>query len=70
MVVLPQVPDSQVTTAFGRRPHRHTLRHQWPSGWHPIQSLHQGPPKKFQELYQLFEKYARSEELHQRKIES
>jgi hypothetical protein len=32
MGVLPQVPDSQVTTAFGRRPHCHTLRHQWPSG--------------------------------------
>jgi hypothetical protein len=28
------------------------------------------PPKKLQELYQLFEKYARSEELHQRKVES
>jgi hypothetical protein len=28
------------------------------------------PPKNLQELYQLFEKYARSEELHQRKIES
>jgi hypothetical protein len=27
-------------------------------------------PKNLQELYQLFEKYARSEELHQRKIES
>jgi hypothetical protein len=44
--VLPQVPDSQVTTAFGRRPNCHTLRHQWPSGWHPIQSLHQGPTQK------------------------
>ena len=28
------------------------------------------PPKNMQELYQLFEKYARSEEMHQRKIES
>jgi hypothetical protein len=28
------------------------------------------PPKSLQELYQLFEKYARSEELHQRKLES
>jgi hypothetical protein len=28
------------------------------------------PPKNIQELYQLFEKYARSEELHQRKVES
>jgi hypothetical protein len=28
------------------------------------------PPKNVQELYQLFEKYARSEELHQRKVES
>jgi hypothetical protein len=28
------------------------------------------PPKHLQELYQLFEKYARSEELHQRKVES
>ena len=28
------------------------------------------PPKNLQELYQLFEKYSRSEELHQRKIES
>jgi hypothetical protein len=28
------------------------------------------PPKSLQELYQLFEKYTRSEELHQRKIES
>jgi hypothetical protein len=28
------------------------------------------PPKNFQELYQLFEKYARSEELHQRKVDS
>jgi hypothetical protein len=28
------------------------------------------PPKNFQELYQLFKKYARSEELHQRKVES
>jgi hypothetical protein len=28
------------------------------------------PPKNLQELYQLFEKYAKSEELHQRKIES
>jgi hypothetical protein len=27
-------------------------------------------PKHLQELYQLFEKYTRSEELHQRKIES
>jgi hypothetical protein len=27
------------------------------------------PPKNLQELYQLFEKYARSEELHQRKVE-
>jgi hypothetical protein len=44
--VLPQVPDSQVTTAFGRRPNCHTLRHQWPSGWRPIQSLHQGPTQK------------------------
>jgi hypothetical protein len=44
--VLPQVPNSQVTIALGRRPHRDTLRHQWPSGWHPIQSLHQGPTQK------------------------
>jgi hypothetical protein len=28
------------------------------------------PPKNLQELYQLFEKYARFEELHQRKVES
>jgi hypothetical protein len=28
------------------------------------------PPKNLKELYQLFEKYARSEELHQRKVES
>eukprot|EP00267_Zea_mays_P022216 XP_008646885.1 uncharacterized protein LOC103628468 [Zea mays] len=28
------------------------------------------PPRNLQELYQLIEKYARSEELHQRKIES
>jgi hypothetical protein len=28
------------------------------------------PPKNLQELYQLLEKYARSEELHQRKVES
>jgi hypothetical protein len=28
------------------------------------------PPKNLQKLYQLFEKYARSEELHQRKVES
>jgi hypothetical protein len=28
------------------------------------------PPKNLQELYQLFEKYAKSEELHQRKVES
>jgi hypothetical protein len=28
------------------------------------------PPKNLQELYQLFEKYDRSEELHQRKVES
>jgi hypothetical protein len=28
------------------------------------------PPKNLQELYQLFEKYARLEELHQRKVES
>eukprot|EP00267_Zea_mays_P029837 XP_008660800.1 uncharacterized protein LOC103639896 [Zea mays] len=28
------------------------------------------PPKNLQDLYQLFEKYTRSEELHQRKIES
>jgi hypothetical protein len=28
------------------------------------------PPKNLQELYQLFGKYARSEELHQRKVES
>jgi hypothetical protein len=28
------------------------------------------PPKTLQELYQLFEKYARSKELHQRKVES
>jgi hypothetical protein len=28
------------------------------------------PPKNIQELYQLFKKYARSEELHQRKVES
>jgi hypothetical protein len=29
-----------------------------------------GPPRNLQELYHLFEKYARSEELHQRKVES
>jgi hypothetical protein len=28
------------------------------------------PPKNLQELYQLFEKYAKSEELNQRKVES
>jgi hypothetical protein len=28
------------------------------------------PPKNLQELYQLFKKYARSKELHQRKVES
>jgi hypothetical protein len=28
------------------------------------------PPKNLQELYQLFEKYARFEELHQRKVKS
>jgi TFIIF-interacting CTD phosphatase-like protein len=28
------------------------------------------PPKNLQELYQLFEKYARSKELYQRKFES
>jgi hypothetical protein len=28
------------------------------------------PPRNLQELYQLFEKYAKSEELHQRKVES
>ena len=28
------------------------------------------PPRNLHELYQLFEKYARSEELHQRKVES
>jgi hypothetical protein len=28
------------------------------------------PPKNLQELYQLFEKYARSKKLHQRKVES
>jgi hypothetical protein len=28
------------------------------------------PPKNLQELYQLFKKYAKSEELHQRKVES
>jgi hypothetical protein len=28
------------------------------------------PPRNLQELYQLFEKYARSEKLHQRKVES
>jgi hypothetical protein len=28
------------------------------------------PPKNLQELYRLFKKYARSEELHQRKVES
>jgi hypothetical protein len=28
------------------------------------------PPKNLQELYQLFEKYAKSEELYQRKVES
>jgi hypothetical protein len=28
------------------------------------------PPKNLQELYQLFKKYAKFEELHQRKIES
>jgi hypothetical protein len=46
MGVLPQVPDSQVTTTIDRRPHRDTLRHQRPSGWRPIQSLHQGPTQK------------------------
>jgi hypothetical protein len=43
---------------------------QWSSRRRPIQSLHKRPLKNLQELYQLFEKYARSEELHQRKIES
>lgn len=28
------------------------------------------PPYNFQELYQLFEKYTRSDELHHRKVES
>jgi hypothetical protein len=28
------------------------------------------PPKNLQELYRLFDKYVRSEELHQRKVES
>jgi hypothetical protein len=28
------------------------------------------PPKNLQDLYQLFEKYVRSEELHQRKVQS
>jgi hypothetical protein len=46
MGVLPQVPDSQVTTTIGRRPHRDTLRHQRPLGWRPIQSLHHGPTQK------------------------
>jgi hypothetical protein len=46
MGVLPKVSNSQVTIAFGRRPHRDTLHHQWPSGWRPIQSLHQGPTQK------------------------
>jgi hypothetical protein len=44
--------------------------HQWSSGRCLVQSLHLGPTQKPQELYQLFEKYARSEELHQRKVES
>jgi hypothetical protein len=44
--VLPQVPDPQVTTAFGRRPNCNSLRHQWPSGWRPLQPLHQGPTKE------------------------
>jgi hypothetical protein len=46
MGVLPQVPDSQVTTAFGRRPNCHSLRHQWPLGWRPLHPLHQGPTKE------------------------
>jgi hypothetical protein len=33
---LPQVPDPQVTTAFGRQPNRHSLCHQWTSGWRPL----------------------------------
>ena len=44
--VLPQVPNSEVTAAFGQRPNCYTLRHQWPSSWRPIQSLHQGPAQK------------------------
>jgi hypothetical protein len=44
--VLPQVPDPQVTTAFGRRPNCHSLRHHWPSSWRPLQSLHQGPTQE------------------------
>jgi hypothetical protein len=42
MGVLPQISDTQVTAALGRRPDRHPLRHQWPSGWRPLQPLHQG----------------------------
>jgi hypothetical protein len=44
--VLPQIPDSQVPTTFGRRSHCHTLGHQWPLGSRPIQSLHPGPTQK------------------------
>jgi hypothetical protein len=44
--VLPQVPDPEVKTAFGRRPNCHSLCHQWPSGWRPLQPLHQGPTKE------------------------
>jgi hypothetical protein len=44
--VLPQVPDSQVTTTFGRRPNFYSLRHQRPSGWRPLQSLYEGPTQE------------------------
>jgi hypothetical protein len=57
--VLQKVADSQVTTAIGGLRggvlYNHCIR---------------DPPKTLQELYQLLEKYARSEELHQQKVES
>jgi hypothetical protein len=49
-----------------------TLKSQLPSVDDQIAIHHciRDPPRNLQELYQLFEKYARSEELHQRKVES
>src|SRR5688572_23998583 len=49
-----------------------TLKSQLPSVDDQI-AIHyaiRDPPKNLQELYQLFEKYAKSKELHQRKVES